>query len=253
MTSSTDQLIPAATVVLVRDSDNGLETLLLRRNAKLNFAGGNWVFPGGRIDPADSENLPQENCTASAAFEDGCGRPGGEFKAAEQAAVRETQEETGLTIGHSQLVYISHWVAPPLMSKRFSTWFFVLPVNDIDSEQVQIDDGEIHESRWLTPAKALANTIDKEMKLLPPTIVTLSELARYQNTDELLDYYRQRDPVVFIPHVFVGEKETPTEGQFVFIYHGDAGYNNTDPSIDGGRHRLSLVDGEWLYENTVYN
>ena len=47
MTDTTDPLIAAATVVLVRDTAQGLETLMLRRNAKLNFAGGNWVFPGG--------------------------------------------------------------------------------------------------------------------------------------------------------------------------------------------------------------
>jgi 8-oxo-dGTP pyrophosphatase MutT (NUDIX family) len=45
--------IPAATVVLLRDAAGGLETLMLRRNSKLAFAGGAWVFPGGRIDPED--------------------------------------------------------------------------------------------------------------------------------------------------------------------------------------------------------
>src|SRR5262249_4861335 len=37
--------IPAATVVLVRDGVDGLETLMLRRDAQLVFAGGAWVFP----------------------------------------------------------------------------------------------------------------------------------------------------------------------------------------------------------------
>jgi 8-oxo-dGTP pyrophosphatase MutT (NUDIX family) len=41
------QLRLAATAVLLRDTDQGLETLLLRRNAKLAFAAGAWVFPGG--------------------------------------------------------------------------------------------------------------------------------------------------------------------------------------------------------------
>ena len=46
-------LIPAATVVLLRDTSDGIETLLLRRNTAVEFAGGLWVFPGGRIDPED--------------------------------------------------------------------------------------------------------------------------------------------------------------------------------------------------------
>ena len=40
----------SATVVLVRDTEQGIETLLLRRNPKLKFAAGSWVFPGGAVD-----------------------------------------------------------------------------------------------------------------------------------------------------------------------------------------------------------
>ena len=45
-------LIPAATVVLVREGDSGVEVLMLRKNSKITF-GGMWVFPGGKIDAAD--------------------------------------------------------------------------------------------------------------------------------------------------------------------------------------------------------
>ena len=44
---------PSATVILLRDAGDHLETLLLRRNSRLSFHGGAWVFPGGRIDPED--------------------------------------------------------------------------------------------------------------------------------------------------------------------------------------------------------
>lgn len=45
--------LPSATVILLRDAGDSLETLLLRRNSQLAFHGGAWVFPGGRIDPED--------------------------------------------------------------------------------------------------------------------------------------------------------------------------------------------------------
>ena len=46
------ELIPAATVILLRDGDAGLETVMLRKNSKIAF-GGMWVFPGGRLDEDD--------------------------------------------------------------------------------------------------------------------------------------------------------------------------------------------------------
>lgn len=44
---------PAATVMLVRDGDSGLEVFMLRRTLNAAFAGGMYVFPGGRVDDAD--------------------------------------------------------------------------------------------------------------------------------------------------------------------------------------------------------
>ena len=45
--------VPAASVILLRDGDNGLETYLLHRHALMPFAASMVVFPGGRVDPVD--------------------------------------------------------------------------------------------------------------------------------------------------------------------------------------------------------
>ena len=50
--SDASEPIDAATVVVARDSADGVEVLMLRRNSKIYF-GGMWVFPGGRVDPED--------------------------------------------------------------------------------------------------------------------------------------------------------------------------------------------------------
>ena len=55
--------IPAATVVLVRDRDGAVETIMLRKNSKLAF-GGMWVFPGGRIDEVDYDADRDANVAA---------------------------------------------------------------------------------------------------------------------------------------------------------------------------------------------
>ena len=74
-------IVAAATVVLLRDTERGLETLMLRRDSRLAFAGGMWVFPGGRVDPGDFAGDETDDATA--------GR---------NAAVREAAEEAGLVV-----------------------------------------------------------------------------------------------------------------------------------------------------------
>jgi 8-oxo-dGTP pyrophosphatase MutT (NUDIX family) len=49
--------IPAATLVLLRDGDEGLEVLLLRRAEHAGFVPGAYVFPGGRVDRSDADKL----------------------------------------------------------------------------------------------------------------------------------------------------------------------------------------------------
>ena len=84
--------VPAATVVLVRDRAEGVETLMLRRNSKIAF-GGMWVFPGGRVEEADGAGLASDD----------------EIGTARRAAVREAAEETGLVVEEPAMVAFSHW------------------------------------------------------------------------------------------------------------------------------------------------
>lgn len=53
---------PAATVMLVRDADEGLEVFMLRRTLNAAFAGGMYVFPGGRVDLADHADELEDWC-----------------------------------------------------------------------------------------------------------------------------------------------------------------------------------------------
>lgn len=280
MSEKEPSLIPASTIVLVRElpeklvqeDDNRIEVLLLRRNAKLDFAGGNWVFPGGRIDQGDfdqmealggvstvfAERLNRSEDTADflsqhlARYLDEVDFSERDYAASLMAAGRETMEETALAMDASDLVDISHWIAPPLMKKRFTTWFFLGAIDFEASQQVEVDGGEIHEAKWLSAAAALTLAKQQKMNLLPPTLVTLNELAKFNNVASLRGYYLSRPPLVFRPHVFMGEKGTPTEGSFVFMYRGDAGYESYDPTLEGERHRLEMVNGHWDYQNTVY-
>lgn len=218
--------VAAATVVLIRDGVAGLETLLLRRNAALQFAGGSWVFPGGRIDPHDYAASEPQNITL----------------AARNASVREAQEETSLQVATDDLQYLSHWTTPPIMPRRFATWFFLAAVA-ADAPEVAVDGGEIHEHRWFTPELALAAQRAGQILLMPPTFVTLQELSARANVAAVLQWLRQHQPRRFEPR-FV---DTP--GGKVALYDGDAGYAGSNPQRPGRRHRLSMRNDGWCYEN----
>ena len=181
MTAPNDPPIQdAATVVLARDAAHGLELLLLRRNDKLVFAPGCWVFPGGRVDHEDLVVANQDRVLASRI-----------------AAVRETYEETGIHITPEQLTPFAHWTTPPGRPRRFATWFYITQVtNDID---VTVDGGEIEEARWLNPAEAHQRGNDKTMKMMTPTATTLRQFANFSSTVDAVAYCQQNELLISNP------------------------------------------------------
>ncbi|WP_426571463.1 NUDIX hydrolase [Aquihabitans sp. McL0605] len=219
-------IIPAATVVVLRDhADGGVEALMLRRNAKLEFAGGMWVFPGGRVDDGDRAGLAVDDAEG----------------AARRAAVRESAEEAGVELDPDALVWFSHWTPPPIAPKRFGTYFFATaaPAADV---VVTIDGGEIHDHAWMRPREAMARRDAQEIQLGPPTWITLAELARHETVDAALDAFRQRPAEHFATRIAsIGDR-------LIALYDGDVAYDGGDPDADGGRHRLSMADDGWRYE-----
>ncbi len=223
-------LIPAATVVPLRDGPTGLETLMLRRNSKLEFAGGMWVWPGGRIDPGD---YPEATPTSE---------PDALTVAARAAAVREAAEEAGLVVDPDTLVWFSHWTPPPIAPKRFGTWFFVAPA---PAGEVTIDGGEIHDHAWMAPRDAMARRNGLEIELSPPTWITLEQLADFSSVAEAMAGLSARPPEYF------ATRFATVDGGAVALYHGDSGYDDEAPDRPGGRHRLWMLDAGWRYERSV--
>lgn len=96
----TDPVVPrdAASIVVVRDGADGLEAYLLRRQATMSFAAGQYVFPGGRLDPADADpDVPWAGPPASR-FAEQLGTTEEHGRALVVAAVRETFEEAGVLL-----------------------------------------------------------------------------------------------------------------------------------------------------------
>ncbi|MEZ5376727.1 MAG: NUDIX hydrolase [Acidimicrobiales bacterium] len=221
------ELHSAATVLLLRDTSDGPEVLMLRRNSKIAF-GGAWVFPGGRVD---AEELDHD-----------------ELASARRAAVRECHEEAGLTISVDDLVTWSHW-QPPLQSvmsttrgprRRFSTWFFATAA---PGGEVVIDDGEIHEHRWLTPSAAMQLHRAGEIELVPPTWVTLMQLDHHGDSASAMRWAASQTPPRF--HTKHLPAEFPTLTWEPDVFHAGGGADDPGP-----RHRLALDPQGWRYERS---
>jgi 8-oxo-dGTP pyrophosphatase MutT (NUDIX family) len=224
--------IPAATVVVLRDGPQGLEALMVRRSSKLAFAGGHWVFPGGRVDPGDEPVV----------VDAGASRPGPVDEAearARAAAVRETHEEAGLVVDPADLVWFAHWTPPPISPKRFATWFFAAPAPEGD---VVIDGGEIHDHAWMTPEAVLVGREAGEIELSPPTWITLHTLSSHRDVASALDAFSASPPEWFATHICL------VDGGVLALYEGDAGYEDDDPHRPGPRHRLAMMDTGWTYQ-----
>src|SRR6266511_3656700 len=92
---------PAATVALVRDGVDGVEAYLQRRPRTMGFAGGLWVFPGGRIDAADADPAVDAiwGGPPPAAWAERMGVTAEQARGFVVAACRETFEEAGAERG----------------------------------------------------------------------------------------------------------------------------------------------------------
>jgi 8-oxo-dGTP pyrophosphatase MutT (NUDIX family) len=222
--------VPAATVVLLRDGPDGPETLMLRRDRSLAFAGGAWVFPGGRIDPPDYPDgaVSTEHSAVEAA--------------ARAAAVREAHEEAGLVVDPDDLVWFAHWTpGSERVARRFATWFFMARAPE---GAVVVDGHEIREHRWIRPADALARHAAEEIELIVPTWMTLHVLGERSSTDDALRWARAHDPSVYVTHL------VEIEGGRASLWQGDAGYDDYDTTRPGPRHRLVMLDDGWHLERS---
>ncbi len=230
----------AATVVVLRDGEGGLEVLMLRRNLRSHVLGGAFVFPGGKLDEADRSvavsgrvDAPPDRLHAR------LGEPrldAREAAALFVAACRETLEESGVLFAHGadaslaarardelcgarpfdavldalalrldtgSLVPWTRWVTPrvaAMMNQRFDARFFVARLPD--GQQARHDDHEATESVWLRPRVALERYRRREIVLAPVQLMSLAHLAAHANAASVLDEARGRMPPLIEPEPY---------------------------------------------------
>lgn len=194
---------PAATVMLLRDTAQGIEVFMLRRTTAAAFAGGMYVFPGGKVDAADGEG---DEGYAIAAIRE-CYEEAGVLLATDLAGAMVSDGHPALD--HRQAVYdgdvdlralcaqhrllpavddlvwVSHWITPVgESSRRFDTRFFmaVAPLR----QSSRHDDNETIASSWVRPIVALRQHEQGELTMMPPTIKNLEFVGVHRDAESAM-------------------------------------------------------------------
>lgn len=250
---SDDTLFPAATILIVRDGDGGLEVLMVERHANIGFAGGALVWPGGRIDTADHDAGWLDIATGLTDLD-------GEERAARIGAVREAFEETGLLLALSEgvpvgtmaqtltkhrqdvdrdgtlfqplmrehgltlntdaLMPFARWIPPPALHKRFDTRFYLARLPE---GQKPVQDGtEAVDIIWIKPQDALDQLAAGKRKIIFPTARNLELLALSPNVAAAFADCAKRPTGIVIPVI---------EGGYLRI-RDDLGYPVTFEKLD---------------------
>ncbi|HJQ83272.1 MAG TPA: NUDIX domain-containing protein [Candidatus Binatia bacterium] len=263
---------PSSTVILLRDEPGGappFSVLLLERHGSIAFPGAT-AFPGGVVDAGDARGgdarLPAEQRWAPAGEGDGPSDALGYWV----AALRELFEEVGILLAthdgaplggplssavaalrarvHAgepfadvlasaglvpatdRLFYFARWITPVVNPRRWDTRFLVgrLP----PGQEAVVDGTETVSCGWMTPRDALAAYEAGRITLIPPTVRTLDDLARFPSADAVLADAAARIVRGLTP-------ELVQSGALTAIQYPD----NTGSALPP--RRLVLRDGRW--------
>ena len=201
---------PAATVLLLRDSPQGIEVLMTRRSLTASFAPGAYVFPGGGIDALDAAShahalrratqsdlhLTQAIAAIRESFEE-LGillayRPDHSMANGQDIAKLDRSQPfaaqcatLGMKLAADQVFVLAHWITDRDLPKRFDVPFLVARMPE--GQTPVADESEQFEPVWVQPAQALKRHEAGDFFIIFPTIRTLQRLLPFANVQAVLD------------------------------------------------------------------
>lgn len=199
--------IPAATLILMRPGAGAPELLAMERAAKMAFAPGAVVFPGGRVEE-DDHVLARRLA------------PDLEHGAARVTAIRETIEEVGVAVAlspdpdativaelraqlragtpFSQLIDklglmldlqaltpFGRWCPPFNPVRRFDTLFFVAEASS-DAAPAKADRDEAAHCFWASARHILNEAEAGKLNIIFPTKRNLDRLAQFDQVEQVI-------------------------------------------------------------------
>jgi 8-oxo-dGTP pyrophosphatase MutT (NUDIX family) len=263
----------ASTVIVLREAESGLETFMLCRHGRSGFMGGAHVFPGGKVDEADSDARWLERVDRSA--EEITERLG-ETDADKGlgllvAAVRETFEEAGVLLATTRedadlqaarrellggasflelanaldvkidsmaLAPYARWITPKMESRRFDTRFYVAVIPE--GQTPSHDGSETTSALWLSPANALDQMHAAKIKLAPPTVRTLRWLAGFDDIASVVADALSQKPPLIAPRLVTGDS-----GWFLAL-PGDPEHPEDEAVLPGATRMVMGANGAWV-------
>ncbi len=203
----------AATLIIYRRQQGSLQVLMGERHGSHAFLPNRYVFPGGRLDPADFRVRVANPLRPHVAARLCRAAEPSRARAIALAAVRETFEETGLIIGQpdpdpgrpvpaawreffaagaapalDRLDYVVRAVTPPGRPRRFNARFFI--VDAAATQGTVKSNGELLELKWITREEALGLALARITEIVLERLPDL--VARPKDADFPIPLFHAR-------------------------------------------------------------
>ncbi len=187
----------AAALVLCRRDRGEPQILLGRRHGGMAFMPNLYVFPGGRVDPADARTPRVSELRPEVLAKLVRGATPARARALALAAIRETFEEAGLLVGRASerrlrsrsatwseffangfapalhgLDFIARAITPPGNARRFDTRFFLADAAQAHEPDALRGSGELVDLRWVPLSKT------RELPLPEATAMVIAEVGK---------------------------------------------------------------------------
>jgi len=171
----------ASTLVLVKRESGAVRVLMGQRHGNMAFMANKYVFPGGRMDPADIRVPVTSELRPDVAAKLAHGATPARARGLALAAIRETFEEAGVLVGEKsdkiprtrapawklffehrimprldRLDFIARAITPPNRTRRFDARFFMADADVIAHVLDAAENEELLQPAWLTLAEARA-------------------------------------------------------------------------------------------------
>ena len=157
------------------------------------------------------------------------------------------REEAAVQLDVAALVPLAHWITPSSEPKRYDTHFFLarMPAGQVAKH----DESETVAHLWATPVDILERNARGEMKLPPPTIRTLEELAPHATFAAARAWAEQRPRLPIMPKM-VPEGETlvivlPWDPAYAGLPGDGDAIDPAHPVARGRSSRFVLEEGRW--------